>query len=281
VSGSLYVVATPLGNLDDLSFRALEVLGRVSLIAAEDTRRTRRILNRHDLSTRTTSCHEHNEAQKAPGLLRRLREGEDIALVTDGGTPGVSDPGPLLVRRAAEEGIRVVPVPGPSAIPTLLSVSGIRGDAFVFHGFLPHRAGERRRLIEEMAADERTQVFYDSPKRIAASLRDAAGILGERRAVVGRELTKRHEELLRGTLPELAAELGGREEVLGEVAVVVEGRRRGEALPERPPDELVAAFREGLEEEGGDRRAAVKRAAREVGLTRSEAFRRLQQAGEV
>jgi 16S rRNA (cytidine1402-2'-O)-methyltransferase len=280
MAGTLFVVATPIGNLDDLTFRAVEVLSRVALIAAEDTRRTRKLLARHGLSTPITSCHAHNEAGKTPALIRRLQDGDDLALVTDGGTPGVSDPGPLLVRRAASEGVAVVPVPGASALVALLSVAGLPADAFVFHGFLPHRAGERRRALETMRADRRTQVFYDSPQRIAATLAQAAEVLGARRAAVGRELTKVHEEILRGTLPELAETLSGRDTVKGEITVALEGRRAGESA-DAPEDPVVVVFRRALEDEDGDRRAAVRRTAREMGIERSEAFRRLQAAGEI
>jgi len=217
----LYVVATPIGNLEDITLRALRVLREVDVIAAEDTRHTRKLLDRYDIHTRLTSYHEHNERTKAPALLRRLEAGESIALVSDAGTPAISDPGYHLIRAAAGKGVPVTPVPGASAVTAALSVCGLATDRFVFQGFLPGRRNRRREMLRQLQDDDRTMVFYEAPHRIRESLADMHEVLGDRAAVVGRELTKVHEELLRGTLSQLAGEPDQRR---GEFVVVVAGR---------------------------------------------------------
>ncbi len=219
----LYVVATPIGNLEDITLRALRVLREVNVIAAEDTRHTRRLLDRYDIHTPLTSYHEHNERTKAAALVRRLEAGEDIALVSDAGTPAISDPGYHLIRAAAEKGVHVTPVPGVSAATAALSASGLAADRFVFQGFLPAKLSRRRALLRQLQDDDRTIVFYEAPHRIQESLADMHEILGDRAAVVGRELTKVHEELLRGTLSQLRGEVEERKP-RGEFAIVVEGR---------------------------------------------------------
>ncbi len=219
----LYVVATPIGNLEDITLRALRVLREVDLIAAEDTRQTRKLLARYDIDTRVTSYHENNERTKADALVGRLEAGESIALVSDAGTPTISDPGYHLIRAAAEKGVAVTPVPGVSAAVAALSVCGLATDRFVFQGFLPARQGKRRETLRQLQGDDRTLVFYEAPHRIREALADMGEVLGDRAAVVGRELTKVHEELLRGRLSQLAGEL---EETpaRGEFVIVVEGR---------------------------------------------------------
>lgn len=224
----LYVVATPIGNLEDVTLRALRVLREVDVIAAEDTRHTRKLLDRYEIHTPLTSYHEHNERTKAPALVRRLEAGESVALVSDAGTPTISDPGYHLVRAATEKGVPVTPVPGVSAATAALSVCGLATDRFVFQGFLPAKRNRRRETLRQLQDDERTLVFYEVPHRIRESLTDMQEVLGDRAVAVGRELTKVHEELLRGTLSQVAAEL---EETArrGEFVVVVAGR--DEALP--------------------------------------------------
>ena len=222
----LYVVATPIGNLEDITLRALRVLREVDVIAAEDTRHTRKLLDRYEIHTPLTSYHEHNERTKAPALVRRLEAGESIALVSDAGTPTISDPGYHLIRAAVEKGVPVTPVPGVSAATAALSASGLATDRFVFQGFLPGRRNRRREMLRKLQGDDRTMVFYEAPHRIRESLADMHEILGDRAAVVGRELTKVHEELLRGTLSQLTGEVEERKP-RGEFAIVVEGR--GEA----------------------------------------------------
>ncbi len=219
----LYVVATPIGNLEDITLRALRVLREVDLIAAEDTRHTRKLLERYDIRTPLTSYHEGNERTRAPVLVRRMEAGENIALVSDAGTPTISDPGYHLVRAAARKGLPMTPVPGVSATTAALSICGLATDRFVFQGFLPAKQGRRREVLRRLRDDDRTMVFYEAPHRIRESLADMHEILGDRAALVGREMTKVYEELLRGTLSRLAAE-SDETAPQGEFVVVVAGR---------------------------------------------------------
>jgi 16S rRNA (cytidine1402-2'-O)-methyltransferase len=281
--GTLYVVATPIGHLEDLSRRALATLQNVSLIACEDTRKTRGLLARHGLDTRLVSHHRFNEARSASGLLEILKRGENVALVTDGGTPGISDPGGLLVRRAREEGLAVVPVPGPSALTALLSVSGFPAGPFTFIGFLPHRKGERRKALLALREEPRPLLFFEAPHRIHACLLDALEILGDRVAFLGREMTKRHEEFLSGPLSWLRAALENRQ-ARGEFALLVDVASAtanavtpgGEAIgPLDPrPESIVDAMRRLLEE-GVERKEAMRRVARDRGISRKEVYRAL------
>lgn len=274
--GCLYVVATPLGNLEDVTLRALRVLREVSLIACEDTRRTARLLSAHEIHTPTTSYFEHNERWKGDRILAILREGRDVALVSDAGTPGVSDPGYRLVRDARAAGLPVVPVPGPSAAVAALSVSGLPSDRFLFVGFLPPRAGARRRALEEIAARQETLIVYESPHRATEALADMAAVLGDREAFLCREATKVHEEYRRGRLGELRDELAARGEVKGEIVLVVAGA--AEASPPRVLD-LHGLFAE-LTAAGMTRREAVKEAARRAGRPAREVYRELLDEGE-
>ena len=198
----LYVVATPIGNLEDISARALRILGEVDLIAAEDTRTTRKLLTRYGLHVRMVSLFDANIRRRIPQLLKELDEGKQIALVSEAGTPVISDPGALLVRAAAAAGHTVTPIPGPTAIAALLSVAGLPADKFTFLGFLPRKAGQRRRLIESIAMQSWPTVFYESPYRIIVTLEALRETLGDRETVIGREMTKLHEEIFRGTLTE-------------------------------------------------------------------------------
>ena len=200
--GVLYVVATPIGNLEDISARALRILGEVDLIAAEDTRTTRKLLTRYGLHVRMVSLFDANVRRRIPSLLKELDEGKQIALVSEAGTPVISDPGALLVRATAAAGHTVTPIPGPTAIAALLSVAGMPADKFTFLGFLPRKAGQRRRLIESIAMQSWPTVFYESPYRIIATLEALREVLGDRETVIGREMTKLHEEIFRGTLTE-------------------------------------------------------------------------------
>ena len=270
--GTLYLVATPIGNLDDITLRAIKVLGDVNLIACEDTRHTRKLLTHFSINTRTISYHEHNERERAAELLERLINGESIAVVSDAGTPGISDPGFRLVQLANENDVRVVPIPGAAAFVSALIASGIPTDEFFFAGFLPSRGTARRAKLKELQALPVTLVFYEAPHRLAASLLDASEILGQRNAVVARELTKVHEEIARGSLGELASRYES-ESVRGEIVLVIERASKEAEMvsPNRNVSELVDSF----EREGMDHRAALKKAARELGLTRDEAYRRL------
>ena len=276
--GTLYLVATPIGNLEDITTRARRVLGEVDLVACEDTRHTRQLLERFQIRARTVSYHEHNEQERATELAALLAQGRSIALVSDAGTPAISDPGFRLVRAAIERGARVVPVPGATAFVAALISSGLPTDEFFFAGFLPARTHARRRRLMELARYPTTLIFYETPHRIAEALRDAHELLGEREAVVARELTKLHEELARGRLSQLAARFADEQTARGEMVVILDRKvitdERSSAQGEDAPASLAARVA-ALEAEGLDQRAALKRAARELGLSRSEAYRRL------
>ena len=271
--GTLYLISTPIGNLEDITHRAVRLLGEVDLIACEDTRHTRKLLNHYGVNTRTISYHEHNERERAAELLKLIEEGSDVAIVTDAGTPGISDPGYRLVQLAIEGGASVVPVPGASALIAGLVASGLPTDEFFFGGFLPSRSSARRARLKELTANPTTLIFYEAPHRIAATLRDAHEILDERKAVVARELTKLHEEFARGTLSELATKFTN-EEARGEMVLIID-RAVIEKEASGPTRKSISAIVDQLEKDGMDHRAALKKAARELGLSRDEAYRRL------
>src|SRR5256712_3256309 len=220
--GTLYVVPTPIGNLEDITQRALRVLGEVDLIACEDTRHTRKLLNHYAIKTKTISYHEHNERERAAQLCAMIEAGKSVALVSDAGTPAISDPGFRLVRLAIEAGLPVVSLPGPSALITALAGSGLPTDEFFFSGFLPARSGARRTRLEELRSIPATLIFYEAPHRIVPTLNDSLEILDEREAVVARELTKLHEEIVRGRLSELAARFSSSESVRGEMVLMID-----------------------------------------------------------
>jgi 16S rRNA (cytidine1402-2'-O)-methyltransferase len=272
-SGTLYLVATPIGNLEDITLRALRVLREVSLIACEDTRRTRKLLNHYAIHAATLPYHRFNEARVLRSLLQALRSGKDLALVTDGGTPSVSDPGMSLAAAVRREGMNVVPVPGPSALLAAVAASGLPSERFTFFGFLPPRSGERQRFLDSLRLRPETLVFFDSPRRVAGSLQEMSQILGNRPAAICREMTKVHEEFRLGTLPELAASLLG-ETLRGEVTLVIGGAAPPDA---RPADPLT--LREEVEarilKEGLSRRDAMRAVAILRGIPRHEVYRAL------
>ena len=243
--GTLYIVATPIGNLEDITLRALRVLKEADLIAAEDTRHTRKLLARYGISTPLASYYDEIEREKAALLVEQLKSGKTIALVSDAGTPTLSDPGFRLVQAAIQASVQVVPVPGPSALTAALSASGLPTDRFAFEGFLPAKKRERRERLLRLREDERTLVFYEAPHRLKESLEDMRKILGDRDAVLGRELTKVHEEFIRGPLGELVVEIGGRE-IRGEIVLLVSGFRGEQAVSE----DLLKAEIEKLLEKG-------------------------------
>jgi len=250
--GILYVVGTPLGNLEDLTPRARRVLGNVDLVACEDTRHTRKLLAHFELDTPTTSLHAHNEAQRTPALVKRLQSGDSIAVVSDAGMPGVSDPGARFLRASAEAGVRVEAVPGPSAVTTAVACSGLSGVPMRFEGFLPRRSRDRHALLDARRDDPSTWVVFESPRRVVETLSDIAARLGpEREVCVAREMTKLHEEWLRGPVSEVAAALRQRERVRGEVTIVVAGADPAETEGDasqldaaRVADRLIVALRE-------------------------------------
>ena len=271
-AGTLYLVATPIGNLADITHRALDVLNKVALIACEDTRHTRKLLQHYGIDTRTISYHEHNEQDRARQLVELLREGKDVAIVSDAGTPAISDPGFRLVRAAIESEVTIVPVPGPSALISALTAAGLPTDEFYFAGFLPPRSNARRTKLSELKSIPATLIFYEAPHRLAETLKDAYETLGERKAVVARELTKLHEEIRRGRLSELAVHYSN-EEPRGEIVLLID--RNVLDNDSRTTTESIASLVDQLERDGLDHRAALKKAARELGLSRAEAYRKL------
>lgn len=271
MAGTLFIVATPLGNLGDLSARATEVLRTVPVVAAEDTRRTRGLLTHLGATPQLLSYHAHSEERRREALLDILRDGRDVALVSDAGTPVVSDPGSDLVAAAREAGIGVVPIPGPSAVATALSAAGLRGDRYLFLGFIPRKGGERTRLLARASAEEWSVVFFEAPPRLTDLLEDLARAAGgARRAVVARELTKLHEELRAGTLDELAGYYS-EHPPRGEVTLVLEGTGAPEAPPDRTAEAVEQATR--LLAEGLTRREVARRVTETLGLPRNDAYR--------
>jgi len=262
-------VATPIGHLDDLTYRAAETLGRVDLIAAEDTRRTRKLTSRLGLKARLVSYQEHNRARVGPRLIRSLAAGKDVALVTDAGTPALSDPGAELVRLAHQAGLEVVPVPGPSALVAALSVAGLPADRFTFAGFAPAKAGARRKFLEDLARRSETLVFFEAPHRLTRCLADMLAVFGPRTAVLGRELTKINEEVRLADLAGLAAWAKG-SQVKGEVTLVVAGAEgeTGRASVEEVREALAVHRAAGLSAS-----EAAREVARELGLARGEVYR--------
>lgn len=272
--GTLYVVATPIGNLEDFTHRATRILNEVSLIACEDTRHTRKLLNHYGIKTKTVSYHEHNEREQAAKLIELLKTGSDVAVVSDAGTPGISDPGFRVVSLALAEQIPVVPVPGAVALIAALVASGLPSDEFFFGGFLPARSTGRRQRLAEVATINTTLVFYEAPHRIIEALKDARAALGEREACVARELTKLHEEILRGRLSELVLRFEeGNSEPRGEMVLIIDRHRIAGEENKSGPN--VATLVAGFEAEGLEPRTALKKAAKQLGLTRAEAYRRL------
>ncbi|MCH8864035.1 MAG: 16S rRNA (cytidine(1402)-2'-O)-methyltransferase [Chloroflexi bacterium] len=270
----LYIVATPIGNLEDISLRAIRVLREVNLIAAEDTRKTRRLLARYDIGTPMTSYYEHSKRSKLEYILERLKQ-EDIALVSEAGMPGLSDPGYELVTAASERGIRVVPIPGPSAVITALVVSGLPTDRFSYLGFLPHKTAARKRLLESAAGEPGSIVVLETPHRLRAALEDIRLVLGDRRIAVCRELTKRFEEVYRGTVSQASEHF---RTPRGEFTLVIEGKR----APKQPP--MTAEIEEQLHYQylsGATAKEAIARIAGETGLPRKELYRTWLKLGRV
>jgi len=269
--GTLYVVATPLGNLGDLSTRAAEVLARVSVVAAEDTRRTRGLLSHLGARPSLLSFHAHSGEHRLDGLLDILRSGRDIALVSDAGTPTVSDPGTELVAQARDAGILIVPVPGPSAVATALSAAGLSGDRYLFLGFIPRKGKERSRLLSRAAAEEWSVVLFEAPPRLVALLEDLIPLAGAgRMAVVCRELTKMHEEIRAGALGELV-DYYSAVPPRGELTIVLQGTGEPATEPDRTEDAIEQAT--SLLAEGLSRREVVQRLTQSLGLPRNEAYK--------
>jgi 16S rRNA (cytidine1402-2'-O)-methyltransferase len=272
-TGCLYLVATPIGNLEDITLRALRVLKEADLIACEDTRQTQKLLQHYVIHKEMVSYHAHNELTRAPELVIQLEEGAQVALVSDAGTPVVSDPGHRLVVLCLRHHIPVVPIPGPSAFVAALAASGLPTEEFLFVGFLPPRAGARRKKLDALKSEPRALVLYEAPHRLAETLSDAADILGSRHAVVAREVTKIHEEFLRGSLAELR-DAARKRAPRGEITLLIGPAEEGE--PQVVPAMSLKQRVGQLEAESGlDRKAALKQAARERGLGKREAYKQL------
>jgi 16S rRNA (cytidine1402-2'-O)-methyltransferase len=279
---ALYLVGTPIGNLEDITLRAVRLLKEVDVIACEDTRQTQKLLNHYAITTRTTSYHEHNEMTKSAELVKEMQEGASVALVTDAGMPGISDPGYRLITLAIRHRVPVVPVPGASAFLSALVASGLPTDSFRFSGFLPAKRGDRRAALEAVKSSPRTQVFYEAPHRIVEALTDVVEVLGEgRHVVVAREVTKLHEEFLRGRAGEVLQNLKAREAVKGEITLLIGKAEKGDAAVGtgtlvRPS--VRQRVEQIMAEEKVDEKAALKKVAKERGVSKSEAYRELQRS---
>jgi len=269
MTGTLYIVATPIGNLEDMTLRAIRLLKEADLIAAEDTRHTKHLLDRYRIETQLTSYHDHNKEEKAPVLVARLLEGKNIALVSDAGTPGISDPGYFLINLAIDQRIPVVPVPGATAAIAALSVSGMPTDRFVFEGFLPARHMARIKRLQDLAPEDRTLIFYEAPHKVLAATQDMLEVLGDRRAVFTRELTKIHEETIRGTLSEILKHLQTGS-LKGEFTIIVHGASSEPLMQDIDAAEYLKNL---IIHRGLSRKDAVAAAAKELGLPKKELYR--------
>jgi 16S rRNA (cytidine1402-2'-O)-methyltransferase len=286
IAPGLYLVATPIGNLGDITLRALDILKRVDRIACEDTRQTQKLLNHFQIQTPTISCHQHNERHRAAELVEALKAGARIALVSDAGMPGISDPGSWLVAEAIAAGVPVIPIPGANAALSALVVSGLSAAEFHFIGFLPEKAGARRSRLEALAAETaksevvRTLVFYEAPHRILETLADLEAVWGPHlRVSVARELTKIHEEVLRSTVAEARRELASRDRIRGEITLLVEALPKSEGQTHSAnlaPEKISERLARLQAETGIDEKDALKRLARELGQSKSDLYRELQ-----
>ena len=276
-AGTLYLVGTPIGNLEDITLRALRTLKEVDLIACEDTRQTQKLLNHYGIEKHTVSYHEHNELERAPELIVHLENGDDVAVVSDAGMPGVSDPGYRLVALALRHHIRVVPIPGASAFLSALVASGLPTDSFRFGGFLPAKAGARRTMLESLRSSPRTQIFYEAPHRLVQSLQDIVEILGpDRRVVVAREVTKVHEEFLRGKASQMLAALQKHGDVKGEITLLVAKEDENSASQAASSETVAERIRQLMKSAQMEEKSALKQAAKEFGVSKSEAYREWQ-----
>jgi 16S rRNA (cytidine1402-2'-O)-methyltransferase len=275
----LYLVATPIGNLEDITLRALRVLKEADVIACEDTRQTQKLLNHYSITTRTTSYHEHNEMTRAAELVVELEQGARIALVSDAGMPGISDPGFRLISLAIRHHVPVVPIPGAAAFLAALVASGLPTDSFRFSGFLPAKVGQRRQVLESISESPRTQVFYEAPHRVKEALQDVVEILGaERHVVIAREVTKIYEEFLRGSAGEVLETLKARGDIKGEITLLIGKMEPTEKKSSPARVSIRQRVRQIITDEKLDEKAALKKVAREMGMSKSEAYRELQRS---
>ncbi len=276
---ALYLVGTPIGNLEDITLRALRVLREADLIACEDTRHTQKLLNHYGITSRVTSYHEHNEQARAAELVRKIEQGTRIALVTDAGMPGISDPGFRLISLAIERGIPVIPIPGPSASLAALAASGLSTDSFGFHGFLPSKRGQRRQILESIKSSPQTEVFYEAPHRMTETMEDILEVLGaSRQIVIARELTKIHEEFLRGTAGELAHQISSSDQIKGEITLLIAQAENQEAIPGVEQMTVRKRVAQIIGDEGLDEKTALKKVAKERRISKSAAYRELQRS---
>lgn len=267
-SGTLYIVSTPIGNLEDITLRALRILKDVRIVAAEDTRHTQKLLHHYDIHTPQTSYHDHNKEEKSEVLISRLKEGNDVALVSDAGTPGISDPGYYLINRAIEEGIKVTPIPGPTASIAALSISGLPTDSFVFEGFLPAKRITRQKSLKVLAAERRTLILFEAPHRLLSALRDILEIFGDRRIVLTRELTKVFEEVIRGRVSGVISEVE-KKKIKGELTLIIEG-----AKEKKVNDDInLHAYLKMLLENGLSLKDAVSKASRDLNIPKNRVYK--------
>ena len=277
VTGILYVCGTPIGNLEDITLRALKILKEVNLIAAEDTRHTLKLLNHYQINTKVTSYYEYNKFKKAPYLVEILKNGQDIALVSDAGMPGISDPGYVLIDLALKNNIKIIPVPGVSALITALVVSGLPTDKFVFEGFLPRKIKERKRYFKSIENEERTIIFYETPHRLKKALKDMLEILGDRKVVIARELTKMYEEIIRGELSQVLSEIDSKE-IKGEITLIVQGgiKKKESGIIDFLKDEcIMQEYLKKLKNQGYSNREIIKIAQEKLNIPKNLIYKKI------
>ena len=275
--GILYICGTPIGNLEDITLRALKILKEVNLIAAEDTRHTLKLLNHYRINTKITSYYEYNKFKKAPYLVKILKEGQDIALVSDAGMPGISDPGYVLIDLALKNNIKIIPIPGVSALITALVVSGLPTDKFVFEGFLPRKIKERKRYFKSIENEERTIIFYETPHRLKRALKDMLEILGDRKVVLARELTKMYEEIIRGKLSQILSKIDSKE-IKGEITLIVQGgikKKENDSLDFLKDECIMQEYLKKLKNQGYSNKDIIKIAQEKLNIPKNLIYKKL------
>ena len=275
--GILYVCGTPIGNLEDITFRALKILKKVNLIAAEDTRHTKKLLNHYQINTKITSYYEYNKFKKAPYLVEILKNGQDIALVSDAGMPGISDPGYVLIDLALKNNIKIIPVPGVSALITALVVSGLPTDKFVFEGFLPRKIKERKKFFKSIENEERTVIFYETPHRLKRALKDMLEIWGDRKVVIARELTKMYEEVIRGNLSQILSEIDSKE-IKGEITLVVQGgikKKANDTIDFLKDECIMQEYLKKLKNQGYSNKEIIKITQEKLNIPKNLIYKKL------
>jgi len=275
--GILYICGTPIGNLEDITLRALRILKKVKLIAAEDTRHTKKLLNHYQINTKVTSYYEYNKFKKAPYLLEILKNGQDIALVSDAGMPGISDPGYILINLTLKNNIKIIPVPGVSALITALVVSGLPTDKFVFEGFLPRKIKERKRYYKSIENEERTIIFYETPHRLKKALKDMLDVWGERKIVIARELTKMYEEIIRGNLSQVITEINTKE-IKGEITLVVQGgikKKENDIIDFLKDECIMQEYLKKLKKQGYSNKDIIKITQEKLNIPKNLIYKKL------